>query len=63
MNPTTLEPRRHVPPVGWPVEVFERVTDALAAALVSSYRREAARRGGNHAGPDHRGGDDGQERL
>ena len=35
----TLEPRRHDAPPGWNAETFERLTDALAAALVSAYRR------------------------
>jgi hypothetical protein len=34
-----MRPERHEPPPGWPPEVFERVTEALAAALVSAYRR------------------------
>lgn len=34
-----LEPRRHEPPEDWPAEVFERLTDALAAALTASWRR------------------------
>jgi hypothetical protein len=40
VNPADLGPRRHDPPEGWPPEVFERVTDALAAALVAAVRRE-----------------------
>jgi hypothetical protein len=35
-----LRPQRHEPPPGWDAETFERVTDALAAALVASYRRQ-----------------------
>jgi hypothetical protein len=35
----TLAPRRHEPPAGWRAEVFEAVTEALAAALVAAYRR------------------------
>jgi len=37
-----LEPRRHDPPPGWSRETFERVTDALASALVATYRRATA---------------------
>jgi hypothetical protein len=37
-----LQARRHDPPEGWIREVFERVTDALAAALAAAYRREEA---------------------
>jgi hypothetical protein len=37
---STLQPRRHEPPAGWSADVFERVTDAVAAALVSAVRRE-----------------------
>jgi hypothetical protein len=36
----TLEPHQHVPPPGWSPEIFERVTDALAAALVAALLRE-----------------------
>lgn len=43
MNADGLEPRRHEPPTGWPPEVFERVTDAIAAALVAAYRRTEER--------------------
>jgi hypothetical protein len=39
---TPLQPQRHEPPAGWPPEVFKRLTDALAAALVASYRRHHA---------------------
>jgi hypothetical protein len=35
-----LEPRRHEPPAGWSREVFEAVTDALAAALLAALERE-----------------------
>ena len=42
MNVEALEPRRHEPPPGWPGDVFERVTDALAAALVAAVRRALA---------------------
>ena len=35
----TFEPRRHDPPDGWPTDVFERLTDALAAAIVARVRR------------------------
>jgi hypothetical protein len=37
---STLHPRRHDPPEGWPPEVFEALTDALAAALVAAVRRD-----------------------
>jgi hypothetical protein len=40
MEPDALEPRHHDPPAGWPVEVFEAVTSALAAALVAVVKRE-----------------------
>jgi hypothetical protein len=43
MVPARLEPRRHAPPPDWPAEVFEAVTDALAAALVAAVRRERER--------------------
>jgi len=36
---TALHPQRHDPPRGWALDTFDRVTDALAAALVASYRR------------------------
>jgi hypothetical protein len=39
--PESLQPRRHVPPPDWPAEVFARVTDAIAAALVAAVRRAA----------------------
>jgi hypothetical protein len=39
VNVETLQPRRHDPPPGWSAEIFERVTDAIAAALVTTYRR------------------------
>ena len=39
MNVTDLDARRHDPPSGWPADAFARLTDALAAALVASYRR------------------------
>lgn len=39
MNVEALLPRRHAAPAGWSGEVFDRVTDALAGALVSSFRR------------------------
>ena len=42
MNVSTLAPRRHDPPEGWSPETFQRVTDALAAALISSYKRDLA---------------------
>ena len=34
-----LEPRRHAPPPDWPAEVFESLSDAVAAALVAAVRR------------------------
>lgn len=40
MNPAALEPHRHEAPPGWPVEVFEQVTNAIAAALVAAVRRQ-----------------------
>ncbi len=39
MSEPPLTPRRHATPKGWPPEVFENVTDALAAALVAAVRR------------------------
>jgi hypothetical protein len=36
-------PRQYAPPPGWPRDVFERVTDALVAALVASWRRDHER--------------------
>jgi hypothetical protein len=39
MTPATLEPRRHAPPADWSPEVFEKLTDALAAALVAAVWR------------------------
>jgi hypothetical protein len=39
VNADELRPHRHEPPPGWPPEVFAAVTDALAAALVASWRR------------------------
>ena len=50
MNVADLEPRRHAPPEGWPVETFERVTDALAAALVAAWV-QAQRQGPTTATP------------
>jgi hypothetical protein len=38
-TPAPLVPRIHEPPAGWPVSTFEQVTDALAGALVASWRR------------------------
>ena len=35
-----LRPQRHAPPAGWPVVAFERLTDALAAALVANVGRK-----------------------
>jgi hypothetical protein len=41
-SPQALEPRRHAPPPGWSPDVFERLTGAIAAALVAAARRQAA---------------------
>ena len=40
---STLQLQRHAPPPGWPPDVYERVTDALAAALVNAHKRDVAR--------------------
>lgn len=40
---TTLQPRRHDAPAGWPPAVFDALTSALAAALVSAVRRDRER--------------------
>jgi hypothetical protein len=37
-----IQPQRHATPAGWPPDVFERLTDALAAALVGAYRRRSS---------------------
>jgi hypothetical protein len=34
-----LKPRRHDPPHGWDGRTFEALTDALATALVATYKR------------------------
>jgi hypothetical protein len=56
IDASALQPHRHTPPDGWPPEVFERVTDALAAALVSAVRRsgvnEAVQQASQRPGPD-----------
>jgi len=39
MNTSALQPRRHAPPEGWDAQTFERVTDAIAAALIAAVRR------------------------
>jgi hypothetical protein len=39
VNVADLMPRHHDPPPGWDAQTFERVTAALAAALVTAYRR------------------------
>jgi hypothetical protein len=39
VNADDLKPRCHEPPLGWPPEVFDRVTDALAAMLVAAVQR------------------------
>jgi hypothetical protein len=66
VNVADLHPRRHDPPEGWSAETFERVTDALAAALVAAVRRQnetiwpgvpASTRAGTTTG----GEDDGRE--
>jgi hypothetical protein len=36
----TLVPQRHDPPAGWSPDVFQRVTESLALALVNAYQRE-----------------------
>jgi len=36
----TARQRHHEPPAGWDAQTFDRVTDALAAALVASWRRD-----------------------
>jgi hypothetical protein len=43
VNDETLHPQRHEPPTGWDAQTFDRVTDALAAALVASWRRDHQR--------------------
>jgi hypothetical protein len=40
IDPAPLTPQRHEPPAGWSQDVFARVTEALAAALVASWRRD-----------------------
>ena len=42
--PPALEPRRHDPPAGWDREAFEKLTDAIAAALIAAVRRAAERK-------------------
>jgi hypothetical protein len=37
---SAMNPIRHNAPPGWPADVFEKVTDALAMALVAAFRRE-----------------------
>ncbi len=54
MNVSDLEPRRHEPPPGWPPDVFERLTDALAAALLAVVRRKAEDDGARVVGPGGR---------
>jgi hypothetical protein len=34
-----LKPHRHDPPPGWSPETFEKLTEALAAAIVAVIRR------------------------
>jgi hypothetical protein len=38
----SLQPRRHDPPAGWDRAVFDRVTAAIAAAMVAAVRRGQA---------------------
>ena len=52
MNVAELQPRRREPPVGWPPEVFEALTDAVASALVSAYRRASEREASENVSPD-----------
>ena len=43
MTEEFLEPRRHEPPDGWTRETFEKVTNALARALVAAVRQHERR--------------------
>lgn len=36
---SALRPQRHNPPPGWPPDVFEKLTDAIAQVLASTYRQ------------------------
>lgn len=40
---STLHPRRHPAPDGWRDDVYQRVVDAIAQALVNAYRRDPER--------------------
>jgi hypothetical protein len=40
VNISTLRAQKHAPPPGWSRETFERVTAAIAAAMVAAVRRE-----------------------
>ena len=42
---STLRPQRHEPPAGWSAETFDKVTTALAMALVTAHRRDQERKG------------------
>jgi hypothetical protein len=42
VNADTLEPRRHEAPEAWDVETFDKLTSAIAGALVAAVRREQA---------------------
>lgn len=53
MNAETLRAQRHDPPKGWPPEVFEKVTDALASALVAVVRRDVKDTLTVNPRPDH----------
>jgi hypothetical protein len=44
VNVADLRPRRHDPPEGWDAATFERLTDALAQALVAAVRRDVEQR-------------------
>lgn len=43
MNAETVRPQRHEPPEGWDAQTFDKVTSALALALVTAYRRDHER--------------------
>jgi hypothetical protein len=49
VTPADLQPRRHAPPAGWADDVYARVTDALAAALVAAVRRQGEDQGDGDA--------------
>jgi hypothetical protein len=50
VNVEALLPKRHDPPPGSDARTFEALIDALAAALVASYRR----RQDDHLAPEKR---------